>query len=112
MKIKNYLNIQIEPVEMKGAKGVTVRWLISQKDKAPNFAMRRFEIEPGGYTPLHKHPHEHEVYILEGKGILVYEEKEYKFKKDYCIFVPPNKFHQFKNIGKTLLKFLCLIPLK
>ena len=110
MKVSNYLDIKVEKVKMEGVKGATVRWLISQADGAPNFAMRMFELAPKGYTPLHQHPQEHEVYILEGEGTLVYEDKEYKFKKDYCVFVPPNKLHQFKNIGTNPLKFLCIIP--
>ena len=110
MKVSSYLNVKVEQVKMEGAKGATVRWLISQADGAPNFAMRMFELEPEGYSPLHTHSYEHEAYILEGEGVLVYEGKEYKFEKDYCIFVPPNKLHQFKNTGTTPLKFLCLVP--
>jgi quercetin dioxygenase-like cupin family protein len=110
MKIQNSLEIRAGEIKMEGAKGGTIRWLISQKDNAPNFAMRLFEFEPGGYSPSHSHPYEHEVYILEGSGTFMCEGKEYSFEKDYCIFVPPDKLHQFKNTGKSSLKFLCLIP--
>ena len=110
MKVSSYLDVKVEEVKMEGAKGATVRWLISQADGAPNFAMRMFELEPEGYSPLHTHPYEHEAYILEGEGVLVYEGEEYKFKKDYCVFIPPDKLHQFKNTGTSPLKFLCLIP--
>ncbi|MDI6839818.1 MAG: cupin domain-containing protein [bacterium] len=99
-------------VKMEGAKGTSIRWLISKPDGAQKFAMRLFEIKPGGYSPLHTHPYEHEVYVIEGKGVLVYEGEEYKFDKNCCIFVPPDKLHQFKNTGKTVLKFLCLILYK
>lgn len=112
MKIKNVFNVKLKDVEMEGAEGCKIRWLIHQKDGANNFAMRLFEIAPGGHSPLHTHNFEHEVYILEGEGILFYEGQEYKFKKDYFIFVEPNKEHQFKNTGKNTLKFLCLIPIK
>jgi quercetin dioxygenase-like cupin family protein len=110
MKIKSYLDVKMSKLRVKGAKGVAIRWLISQLDGASNFVMRLFEFEEGGNTPLHTHPYEHEVYILEGKGVLVYEKKEYNFEKGYCLFVPPNKLHQFKNTGKAPLKMLCLIP--
>ncbi|MFA5240002.1 MAG: cupin domain-containing protein [Phycisphaerae bacterium] len=69
-----------------------------------------FELAPGGHTPLHKHKHEHEVFAVEGQGILVYEGKEHQFDKGYVIFVPGDKEHQFKNNGDSVLKFLCLIP--
>ena len=47
MKIIDYKEVIAEVANMEGAKGVKVRWLISDKDKAPNFAMRLFEVEPG-----------------------------------------------------------------
>jgi hypothetical protein len=72
MKINHFAEINEKPVEMEGASGCSVRWLVSESDGAPNFAMRRFEVAPGGYTPRHSHPYEHEVYVLEGEGV-VYE---------------------------------------
>ena len=72
--------------------------------------MRVFEVEPDGYTPLHKHPWEHEVFVLDGKGQLFDGEKTTPFKAGDVVFVPPNERHQFKNNGKTTLKFICLIP--
>jgi len=95
---------------MEGARDTEIRWLISSDDGAENFAMRMFELKPGGYTPLHKHPHEHEVFVLEGEGIFVYEGKEYQFSSDYVIFVPGNREHRFKNAGDCTLRLLCLIP--
>jgi len=66
MKIADYKEIKAEPVDFEDAKDVKVRWLISDKDKAPNFAMRLFEVGPGRHSPLHTHNWEHEVFILEG----------------------------------------------
>jgi len=110
MKIEKSSNIAKVAVKEKGARDVDLRWLISKDDGAENFAMRMFEIKPGGYTPLHKHRHEHEVFVIEGEGLLVYEGKEYQFNRDYVIFVPPNKEHRFKNTGNSFLRLLCLIP--
>jgi quercetin dioxygenase-like cupin family protein len=110
MKVEKSSNIAKRPVEMEGVKGTEIRWLISKEDGANNFAMRMFEIAPGGHTPLHKHKHEHEIFAVEGEGILVYEGKEYQFGRDYVMFVPGGKEHQFKNRGNNVLKFLCLIP--
>ena len=110
MKIEKSSNIAKHLVESEGAKDVDIRWLISKADGAENFAMRMFELQPGGYTPLHTHPHEHEVFVLEGRGVLVYEGKEHKFDREYVIFVPGGKEHCFKNTGESVLRFLCLIP--
>lgn len=70
-----------------------------------------FELHSGGYTPLHRHPHEHEVFIVEGMGSFVCEGQEHRFEAEYAIFVPPNKPHQFKNTGDSVLRFLCIIPM-
>jgi len=112
MKVFNYKEIIAEEANMEGAKGVKVRWLISDKDKAPNFAMRLFEVEPGGHSPLHTHDWEHEVYILEGDGVATDGEKEIKIKSGSVIYVAPNEKHQFKNTGSGTLKFLCMVPIK
>jgi quercetin dioxygenase-like cupin family protein len=110
MKIEKSSNIAKVAVEAEGAKDVEIRWLISKDDGAENFAMRMFELQPGGHTPLHKHPHEHEVFVIEGEGVFIYEEKEYQFNKEYVIFVPGSKEHQFRNTGDSILRLLCLIP--
>lgn len=110
MKIEKCSNISKNTVEAKGAKDTEIRWLISKEDGADNFAMRMFEIQPGGCTPLHTHPHEHEIFAVEGEGIFVYGGKEYEFSKDYVIFVPGGKEHRFKNRGASILRLLCLIP--
>jgi quercetin dioxygenase-like cupin family protein len=110
MKIEKCVNIVKRPVEVEGAKNTEIRWLISKEDGADNFAMRMFEIQPGGNTPLHTHPHEHEIFAVEGEGIFVYEGKEYEFTRDYVIFVPGGVEHQFRNRGDFVLRLLCLVP--
>jgi quercetin dioxygenase-like cupin family protein len=87
-----------------------VRWLITKGLGAQNFAMRLFEMEPGGHSPLHTHPWEHEVFILEGEGQLFDGEKASAFSAEDVVFVPANERHQFKNTGQKRLRFLCLIP--
>lgn len=67
MIVFHYLNVEAVKAE-EGARGLIVRWLISKEIGAKNFAMRLFEMEPNGFSPLHFHPWEHEVYILEGEG--------------------------------------------
>ena len=94
---------------MEGAEGVTIRWLISKKDGAPNFQMRLFEVAPGGHTPLHIHEWEHEVYILEGEGVLTYEGKDNPFSAGHFVFVPAGKERkEVINKGFFPLCSLCL----
>ncbi|MCH8924273.1 MAG: cupin, partial [Planctomycetes bacterium] len=70
MKVNSYEKVEEKAVDMPGASGCTVRRLVSESDGAPNFAMRRFEIAPGGYTPRHSPPYEPAVYVLEGDGLV------------------------------------------
>lgn len=99
-----------QPVTMEGAKDSTIRELITDRDGAPNFAMRLFEISPGGHTPRHSHPHEHELYVLEGSGELRGGDEPRPLKAGDSIFVPGGVEHQFCNTAADTLKMLCLIP--
>jgi quercetin dioxygenase-like cupin family protein len=109
MKIFHYDKVKAKDAG-DGASKLTVRWLITKEIGAENFAMRLFEMEPGGYSPLHTHPWEHEVFILDGAGAVFDGEKASAFKAGDVVFVPSDERHQFRNNGKKTLKFLCLIP--
>lgn len=110
MKIQSAQSVANVPVEMPGAVGCRVRWLVGQPDGAPNFAMRLFEVEPGGHTPKHSHPYEHEVYVLEGEGIVLEGDRERTFAAGDVIYVAPDDVHQFRNAAQSPLKFLCVVP--
>ena len=112
MKHVHYTDVELETPKEDGIKDVKVRWLISTKDGAKNFAMRLFEIQPGGYTPLHQHDWEHEVFVLEGHGVTRDKHKEEVFNQGDIFYIPPMEWHQFVNKGENPLKFLCLIPNK
>lgn len=110
VKLQKVSDISLKSVDISGAKNTSIRVLISKADGAENFAMRLFEIAPNGNTPLHSHPHEHEVFILEGSGVFVCDGREYEIMPEKFIFVPGNIEHQFKNTGESVLRFLCLVP--
>ncbi len=110
MKINHYEQVQSQAVDMEGASGVTVRWLIGEDDAAPNFAMRQFDVAPGGHTPKHTHGFEHEVFVLEGNGVVLEGEVEHPLAPGDVVFVAPGEVHQFRNTGNSPLKFLCLVP--
>ena len=110
MKVNHYEQVERQPVEMEGAVGCHVRWLVGEKDGAPNFAMRQFEVEPGGYTPRHRHPYEHEVFVLEGQGEVYEGDIAHRLTAGDVILVKPGEVHQFRNTSNAPMKFLCLIP--
>jgi len=110
MIVKKYNEVEASPVNIDGVKNVSIRWLIGKDSKAPNFYLRHFEIEPGGHTPRHTHPWEHEVYVLEGKGRLNTSDKSFTLEKGSFALVMPDEEHQFENTGETTFQFLCAIP--
>ena len=93
------------------ALGVKIRWLIDDTTGAPNFAMRHFEIAPGGHTPLHEHAWEHEVFILTGSGVVTSAEGDLEFGPGDVIFMPGGEKHNFTNTGAEAVTMLCLVPL-
>jgi quercetin dioxygenase-like cupin family protein len=98
------------PMQMEGVKDVTMRMMVGRADGAPNFAMRHFTVEPGGYTPHHSHNYEHEVYVVEGNGRVENDGEFRNIRAGDVLFVQPNTVHQFVNTGGGALKFLCLVP--
>jgi len=109
-KCVHHSKVKLENMQESGAEGIKVRWLIKESDGAPNFAMRLFEIEPKGHSPLHSHHWEHEVYVLEGNCQVKCDSEKANASAEYVVFIPPNAKHQFANKGKSTLRFLCLVP--
>ncbi len=110
MKVQSSREVESRQVDMEGASGCQVRWLVSEADGAPNFAMRQFEVAPDGHTPRHSHPYEHELYVLEGHGVVYEGDVEHPITAGDVMFIAPDEVHQFRNTGGGPLKFLCLVP--
>ena len=109
MEKNHFTDLEAVTVE-QDAKGIKLRWLITEKMGANTFVMRHFEIAPGGYTPRHTHEWEHEAYILSGTGVVFGNGRENEFKPGDAIFMPGGEDHQFKNTGDEPVTMLCLIP--
>ncbi len=112
MKHMHYTEVEEQIPTEEGVQGTAVRWLISDKDGAKNFAMRVFTIQPGGNTPHHQHDWEHEIFVLEGNGVLRSGEKREPLRPGDFIFIKPGKMHQMRNESGKVFRVLCLIPYK
>ncbi len=110
MVVQHYTEITAEPVAMAGADKVTIRWLLGKDSPAPHFWLRYFEVQPGGHSPCHTHPFEHEIFVLEGNGSLNAQGGRHPLRAGSFALVEPNEEHQFENTGSGVLKFLCLVP--
>lgn len=93
-------------------RGVSVQWLVGNEEKAPFFAIRYFEVEPGGQTVLDQHPHDHGVFVLRGRGRVRLGEEYYELGFGDVVYIPGNEVHQFFNEGEEIFAFLCVIPNK
>jgi quercetin dioxygenase-like cupin family protein len=103
---------KIKP-QMAGAAGIYKQVPVSKENGAPNFSFRVFTIEPGGHTPHHTHPFEHENYIIEGQGIVVIGEQEHLIKKGDFVLVLPDEKHQYRNPSPSQdLVMICAVPVE
>ncbi len=95
------------------APGTSIRWLIDDDhDGAPIYALRMIEVEPGGHTPRHSHPYEHENFVVAGQGRVLVNGAWRAVQAGDVIFVPGGMEHIYENTGDTPFKFLCGIPVR
>lgn len=73
---------------------------------------RTLEVAPGAATPLHDHWYEQEMYMPEGRGVLVGDKGEKPLEPGTVMWVPPYERHQIKNTGTSTMKFICCVPQK
>jgi quercetin dioxygenase-like cupin family protein len=106
MRVKNYRDVEAE-VEAPGA---AMRWVIDEKDGAPNFALRVIELEPGASSPFHSHSWEHEVFVLTGEGTVRSLKGLTPIGEGDTILILPDEVHQLVNEGEEILRFVCLVP--
>lgn len=106
-----YTKVEAKDVDMEGAKKVRMRMVIGPDAGAPHFYMRIFEVGEGGQTPYHTHDFEHENYIMDGEGELVFPDGSTEpLRPGDIVFVPPNIKHQYRNAGNKTFRFICLVP--
>lgn len=110
--VMNYKEREELAVDLPGAEGTTVRWLIGRSSGAQTYAMRLFEVKPGSKIPIHSHAEEHEIFVLDGEAQLLGAQEPTFAKKDDVVFIPPNMSHGYDNTnGKRAFRFICVIPL-
>lgn len=107
------IHYQDVPAQVVGAEapGATIRWIIDEEhDGAPNYALRMVEVAPGGHTPDHTHPFEHENFVVEGQGRVRIGDEWHAIGPGSVVFVPAGMRHSYANAGETPFRFLCGIP--
>jgi quercetin dioxygenase-like cupin family protein len=106
MLSRDYREVAVEPA----GEGITIRWVIGKPEGAPNFALRVIEFAPGAVFAPHQHPFEHEIFVLEGEGVVEGLEGEIPMRPGTAIYVPPHEVHSYRNAGEVPLRFVCVVP--
>ena len=98
------------PLEAVSAGTGTSRQVLIGPDEAPNFAMRRFVMEPGGSMPAHTNTVEHEQYVLRGRAWVGIGEEIHEVKAGDVVFIAAGTPHWYRVEGAETFEFLCLVP--
>lgn len=105
--VKHASDVAAEPVSA-GEK--TVRQVLIGADEGPNFAMRRFIMQPGGGMPPHTNTVEHEQYVLRGRATIGIGEKQVEVKQGDVVFIPAGTPHWYEAHEGEPFEFLCVVP--
>ena len=123
LNFKDCEDVKIDKFPFKGSQrdvvGTSIRWLSKYGDDGtgyPEYGLRYFTIQPGGYIPIHNHFYHQTMYMLSG----TFECYEYDMQTEEClnttvtkagdfVYVPSMQAHGMKNIGDTPATFLCCI---
>ncbi len=126
MEIVNYIDcedVKIDKFPFKGEKkdvvGTSIRWLSKHGDDGngyPEYGLRYFTIQPGGYIPIHNHFYHQTMYILQGRFECWRFDSATDEIAERCIakpgdtiYLPSLEPHGMKNIGDEPATFLCCI---
>ena len=101
-------DIEYEPVD--AADGLEKGVLVDEDRGAPNFAIRRFTLEPGGRVPKHTNEVEHEQYVLEGEYVVGVDNEEHVVSAGDSLLIPAGTVHWYRNEGSEEGAFICAVP--
>ncbi len=101
----------VEAKAVAAGKDTTIQVLISAQE-GPNFALRKFSMQPGGGMPRHTNTVEHEQYVLRGQARIGIGEESYEVRQGDVVFIPEGAIHYYENTGSEPFEFLCIIPNK
>jgi quercetin dioxygenase-like cupin family protein len=104
-----------EHIMRQSPSGKKIYWMLTSEIGAPNFELRYVEIPPNAPpSSTSRHPHEHEVFIVKGKGLLQGEHNGEAYEVDLApgqaIFIPGNEEHQWLTPYGEALGIICVVP--
>ena len=98
------------PADAVGAGRATVRRVLIDAADAPNFALRKFTMEPGGGMPRHTNAVEHEQYVLRGRARIGIGDRVFEVGADDVVYIPAGVPHWYEALEGEAFEFLCAVP--
>ena len=110
MFVTEAADVPAQELNLGGARGSSIKWLIGPAQQAGNFSMRLVTVAPGGQTPDHAHAWEHQWYVLSGRGEASDGDgKKHPVGPGSVVFVPDGERHNIRNTGQQPLVLICMI---
>ena len=106
-----YLVDMNDDVMCTSKSGNKIYWMLTSEIGAENFELRYVEIPPGGQSSYGHHAHEHEVFVVEGEGMIKFKDGQERLRPGLAVFVSGDEEHQWINTSlKRPLGFVCVVP--
>ena len=106
--VREAQDIEYESVD--AADGLAKGVLINESHGAPNVALRRFTLAPGGEVPKHTNDVEHEQYVLRGEYVVGIDDTEHTVRPGDALHIPAGVVHWYRNEGDEEGAFICAVP--
>lgn len=107
MSVKHVSEFGLTPVT---AGSETETQVLIGPDQGPNFALRRFVMQPGGGMPRHTNTVEHEQYVLRGQARVRIGDDVHEVKAGDVVYIPAGTPHSYEARGEEPFEFLCAVP--
>ncbi len=101
---------EVEYEAVDAADGMRKGVLVDDSDGAPNFAIRRFVLDPGATVPPHTNEVEHEQYVLSGEYVVGIGDDEHTISAGDSLLIPAGVVHWYRNESDEEGSFLCAVP--
>jgi quercetin dioxygenase-like cupin family protein len=106
--LRRAAEVEAEPVG--AAEGLSKAVLVGEDHGAPNVAIRKFTLAPGGEVPRHTNEVEHEQYVVSGEYVVGLGEAEHTVGPGDALHIPAGTVHWYRNEGEEPGVFVCAVP--
>ena len=109
-EVYQWQDVKPQGYDVPDFSGVVKHVLVGPDDGAPNFIIRYFQIEPGGYSRLESHSQEHGILVLHGQARIQLNGEVLVLNPLDVVFIPGGDEHQLMNVSNDIMGFVCVIP--